>query len=80
MPKILEINGYKFFFFSNEGAPRERCHVHIRKGNSLAKYWIDPSVMLASSYGFSGKELNWLETCILENQDSLRRHWNEYFN
>jgi len=27
MPKVFEINGYKFFFFSNEGIPLEQCHI-----------------------------------------------------
>ena len=33
MPTVLEINGYKFKFFSNEND--ERAHVHITKGENL---------------------------------------------
>lgn len=80
MPKILEINGYKFFFFSNEGIPLERCHVHIRKGSNLCKFWIDPEISLSSSYGFSSKELTELEHLVHQNQKLIRRYWNEYFN
>jgi hypothetical protein len=50
MPKVFEWNGYRFFFFSNEGIPREPCHVHIRKGGQYAKFWVNPYVSLASSY------------------------------
>lgn len=79
MPKILEANGCRFFFFSNEGLPRERCHIHIRKGSSLAKYWLEPYISLESSYGFSSGDLRWIETYITENADLLRRAWDEYF-
>jgi len=33
MSTILNINGYKFFFWSNEGRPLERIHVHIKKND-----------------------------------------------
>lgn len=40
MPKVFEVYGYKFFFFSNEGSPLEPCHIHVRKNGNLAKFWI----------------------------------------
>ncbi len=80
MPKIFEWHGYKFFFFSNEGLPQEPCHVHIRKGGCLAKFWIDPIVGLASSWGLSTSELNQLQKIVEERAGMIRRKWNEYFN
>lgn len=47
MPTLFEHEGYRFFFFSNEGDPREPCHIHIRKGESPAKFWIKPEISLA---------------------------------
>jgi hypothetical protein len=32
MPTIFLWNGYRFYFYSNEGRPREGRHIHIRKG------------------------------------------------
>jgi hypothetical protein len=40
VPKIFELEGYKFFFFSNEGNPLEACHVHVRKQSSRATFWV----------------------------------------
>jgi hypothetical protein len=80
MPKVFEWNGYKFFFFSNEGYPIEPLHVHVRKGENIAKFWIDPEITLASSYGFTPKELSTLELLIVERREEIRRKWNEYFN
>jgi len=79
MPKIFDWKGCKFFFYANEGEPLERCHVHVRKGDCEAKFWLDPEVILASSYGFSGKELTEINKVVLEHQDTIRRKWNDFF-
>jgi hypothetical protein len=79
MPKIFEWNGYKFFFFSNEGNPLEPCHVHVRKEGRLAKFWVEPAVGLASSWGMSSVELNRLEKVVEEKSKLIRRRWDEHF-
>lgn len=79
MPKIFEWKGCKFFFYANEGEPLERCHIHVRRGEHTAKFWIDPEMTLASSYGFSGKELNNIAAIIHEQQEMIRRKWNDFF-
>jgi len=79
MPKVFEWNGYKFFFFSNEGDPREPCHVHVRKGERIAKFWVEPTVVLVSAYEMSSGELKSLQKVVEEKQDLIRRAWNEHF-
>lgn len=34
MPVILRINGFRFFFYSNEGNPLEPAHIHVMKAGS----------------------------------------------
>lgn len=80
MPKIFEWKGYKFFFFSNEGDPLEPCHIHVRNGSNVAKFWIVPDVTLASSWGMTAKELNRLEAKVHEIKSLIEEHWNEHFN
>lgn len=80
MPTILDWNGYKFFFFSNEGIPREPCHIHVRKGEKTAKFWIVPYVSLATTYNMSAKELLYLQKKVQGNSDLIRRLWDEPFN
>lgn len=79
MPKVFEINGYKFFFFSNEGCPIEPCHIHVRKGNGLAKFWVDPEVQLCDSINFLEKELKFIRKQIEDNRFYIKEVWNEYF-
>lgn len=79
MPKIFEWKGYKFFFFSNEGDPLEPIHVHVRKGENIAKFLVSPEVYLVSSWGISSKELNMLENVVIEHKEQIVEKWNEYF-
>lgn len=79
VPKIFEWNGYKFFFFSNEGIPREPCHVHVRKGEKTAKFWIEPGISVAYNFEMTGKELKDLQDVVEKNIELIRSKWNEYF-
>jgi len=56
MPVIFRHKGYRFFFFSNEGFPLEPCHIHVRKGGAVAKFWIVKEVRLAEAYDMSPAE------------------------
>ena len=49
MPTVLRWDGYRFYFYSHEGA--EPPHIHIDKAGSSAKFWLDPGA-LARSFGF----------------------------
>lgn len=77
MPTVRRFGPYRFFFFSNEGS--EPPHVHVRRDDALAKVWLAP-VALASSSGFSARELNQIERLIAESQDELREAWREFFH
>lgn len=79
MPKVLEINGYKYFFFSNEGNPQEPCHIHVRKAGNLAKFWIGNQVSLAENIGFSASELKEIKRIAAENAELIKEAWNEFF-
>ena len=77
MPTICYIDGYRFFFFSNEGL--EPMHIHIDKAGSLAKFWLN-DLSLASNYGFNSAELNKLRKLVETNHEFFVVKWNEYFN
>jgi len=78
MPVVFRYNGYRFFFYSNEGDPREPIHIHVRKGGALAKFWIAP-VSLDASDGFDARSLREVERIIEERTALIERAWNEYF-
>lgn len=80
MPKVFSWRGYRFHFFSNEGDPLEKCHIHVQKGSNRAKFGLEPYITLAYNYGYNSKELNMFHKIIEENEELIRSKWNEYFN
>jgi hypothetical protein len=80
MPTVFISQGYRFFFFSNEGDPREPMHIHVRKERSIAKFWVGADVQLAESRGFSANELNIIWKIINNRKLEIEAAWNEHFN
>jgi len=79
MPVILRHKGYRFLFWSNEGNPREPLHIHVRKGEAVAKFWVVPDVSIAESYDMSPAELRELLQVVKNNRKLIERKWNEFF-
>lgn len=52
-------------------------HIHVEKGDDVAKFWLDP-VELDSSYGFNSSEINKIRKMVIENIESLTKAWNEH--
>ena len=78
MPTIFQFEGYRFFFFSNEGNPLEPVHVHVRKDGNRAKFWLKP-VGLANNQGFTAKEANRLAQIVEMRTDEIEGAWHEHF-
>ena len=79
MPVVFRHNGYRFFFYSNEGIPREPLHIHVRKGGAVAKFWLAPFPEVAESHGLSAHELHELLDVAVQHRLEIERYWNEYF-
>lgn len=77
MPTVLRKDGFRFFFFSNEG--NEPPHIHAELGDGYAKYWLDP-VLLSYSVGLSSRQLLKLRNLVEENQELFKTSWHDYFN
>ncbi len=80
MPVVFRYKGYRFFFYSNEGDPLEPLHIHVRKGEAIAKFWLEPDVAVAEDYGMSASELRELMGVAKENKPLIERYWNEHFS
>jgi hypothetical protein len=75
MPTILRIEGFRFFFFSDEHLP---SHIHIEKGDAYARIELE-TITITDSYNLNSKELKKLRTLVKENSEILTKAWNEYF-
>jgi hypothetical protein len=76
MPTVLRIEGCRFFFYSLEGT--EPPHIHIERGDDVAKYWLNP-VSLVHSRGFRAHELNRLRALVIKYRLTLMEAWNVHF-
>ncbi len=77
MPTLLLVQGFRFFFYSNEND--EPVHVHVTKGNSVAKLWLEPEIIAAYFYGFTKKEQNIILQIAKQHVENFKQKWNEYF-
>jgi len=77
MPTVLFINGFRFYFFSNEG--NEPMHVLVKKGSEVGKIWLKPTIEWDYHYGFTSKEINSINNIISGSYSLLTHKWNAYF-
>ena len=78
MPTIFRQDGYRFFFYSNEGDPREPAHIHVMAAGAEAKFWLRPDVALAESTGFDARSLRRLTDIITARRGEIERAWHDY--
>lgn len=76
MPTVLRSGPYRLFFYAGDGG--EPAHVHVRRDELEAKFWLNP-VGLARNRGFEPHEIWRIEELVLEHGELLRRAWHEYF-
>jgi len=79
MPTLWIEDGFRFFFYSNEGSPREPLHVHVEKGGAEAKFWLRPEVRVAYNDGYDARTLRRLTEIAESNRVRIERLWNEFF-
>jgi hypothetical protein len=79
MPTVFRLRGFRFFFYSNEGSPREKVHIHVEKGDAEAKFWLEPEVRLAYNEGYEARTLRELLEIVVTNRERIERAWDEFF-
>lgn len=74
MPTILQIWGWRLFFYANEG--NEPIHVHCRKGDKECKYWLDKNIFdieEAMSYNMSSRDKREIKKIIYEHFEYIEQ-------
>lgn len=75
MPSVLIIDGYRFYFYANEG--NEPAHIHVSYNKAVAKFWLEP-VILAKNLGMTANELSKASRLTKENGKFLKEKWDEF--
>lgn len=79
MPTILQISGWRFFFYANEG--NEPIHVHCRRAEAEAKLWLDVdsfNLIEAHSYNLSPGEMRMVRKIIFQHFDYIVGEWDKF--
>lgn len=79
MPTILLINGWRFFFYSNEN--NEPIHIHCQKGGKECKFWLDQKdfdIEEAYSYNLNVKDKREVKKIIFEYFELIEQEWTKF--
>lgn len=72
--------GFRFFFYSDEGTPREPPHIHVERAEQQAKFWLRPEVSIAYNDGFNARTLRELLRLVEANRERIEKAWNDFFS
>jgi hypothetical protein len=78
MPTVLMKNGFRFFFYSNEGD--EPIHIHVEKGDGDGKIWLEPALKIDYLTGFTKTEAKQVAVIVFEYHEEFKKQWHEYFD
>jgi hypothetical protein len=76
MPTVLEVDGFRFYFYANEGTAPP--HVHVDKGGATAKVWL-ASGEWAHGHLYTSAQQRAIRRIVTEHQTELMERWNEFF-
>jgi len=71
VPVVFRYRGIPFFFFLNEGNPREPIQVRALRGDAEAKFWLDPAPRIADSVGLNARSPAERQGVIERNRDVM---------
>ena len=75
-PTIVRDGQFRLFFFSREEA---RVHVHVAHPEGEAKFWLTPSVHLATNIGLSGVQTRQAQAVVEAHIKEIQDAWNSHF-
>lgn len=75
-PTVLRHGSFRLFFFSRE---EPRIHVHVAHPDGEAKFWLTPSVALATSVGLSEQQLREAQVIVETHLEEISDAWQRHF-
>jgi len=79
MPTVLFKNGWRFFFFANEG--NEPIHIHVMKAEKSCKFFLNEDqveLKLSNQKYMKGKDLKEVKEIIFENFNYIVESWKKF--
>ena len=54
-------------------------HVHVHHAEGEAKFWLEPEIELATSYGLDARRLRAARDLVRRHLDEFREAWRAHF-
>jgi hypothetical protein len=75
-PTVVRDGQFRLFFFSRE---ETRIHVHVAHPDGEAKFWLTPSVLVATHVGLSPRQLREAQAVVERHLEEIRHAWTGHF-
>jgi hypothetical protein len=75
-PTVLRDGQFRLFFFSRE---EPRIHVHVSHPNGEAKFWLTPTVQLATAAGLNQRLLREAQAVVENHLGEITNAWHSHF-
>ena len=75
-PTVVRDGKFRLFFFLRE---EPRIHVHLSHPDGEAKFWLTPSVEVATSTGLSARQLRDAQAVVERHLVEIENAWNRHF-
>ncbi|MBN2965588.1 DUF4160 domain-containing protein [Sulfurospirillum sp. T05] len=76
MPTVLRIDGFRFFFFSDEHEP---VHIHVEKGDGYMRVELE-TLNVTAKQKFTKNDEKKIISIIKKHQEELIGAWNAHFH
>ena len=75
-PTVVRDGPFRLFFFSRD---ESRMHVHVAHPHGEAKFWLSPTLTLATQTGLSERELVEAERIVARHLQEVIDAWRKHF-
>jgi hypothetical protein len=73
---VLRDGPFRLFFFSRE---EPRMHVHVAHPDGEVKFWLDPTIVVATVVGLSPRLVGDAEAVVRRHEQEVRNAWKRHF-
>jgi Domain of unknown function (DUF4160) len=80
MPTIFHDRGLRYFFYSEEGNPREPVHAHVERDGAQAKIWVGETLELAYNHGLNRRDLAMAMLVVRARKREIMEAWYGHFH
>ena len=76
VPTVVRDGPFRLFFFSRE---ESRVHVHVAHPDGEAKFWLTPTVHVATSTGLTPRQLAAAQEVVTKHLKEIQDAWDHHF-